>query len=124
MNLCFNIFGKVYGDKGYIMNPDKMEKLFSKGIHFITKTRSNMKNKLIDIQDKFMLKRRSIVETVIDQLKNICLIEQPRHRSPINFFNNFLSALAANALKPIELVLKQSKKKYPNFNPFQLQLEF
>jgi hypothetical protein len=124
LRLCSNIFGKVYGDKGYIMNQEKMNKLLLKGIHFVTKIRSNMKNKLVDIKDKFMLKRRAIVETVIDQLKNICHIEHTRHRSPVNFYNNFLSAIAAYAFKPIKPTLRKSKKQNRSFNPFQLQFEF
>ncbi len=97
LDLCSKVFGKVCGDKGFIMNPEKMQKLLSKGIHFVTKIRSIM--------------------------KNICHIEHTRHRSPINFFNNFLSAIAAYAFKPNKPILKQSKKQYRNFNPFQLQLD-
>src|SRR5690606_11139 len=71
----------------------------NKGIRFISKIRSTMKNKLMELNDKFMLKRRNIVETAIDQLKNIYQIEHVRHRSPINFFNNFLSAISAYCFK-------------------------
>jgi len=54
-----------------------------------------MKNKLMDIQDKFLLRKRAIIETINDQLKNISQIEHSRHRSPANFLINLLSGLIA-----------------------------
>ncbi len=122
-SLCRNVYGKVYGDKGYILNPEKFESLLNKGIQIVSKIRNNMKNRLMDLNDKFMLKRRSIVETVIDQLKNICHIEHTRHRSPINFFNNFLSVIAAYCFKSEKPKLRTQKTKYNNFNPLQLSLD-
>ncbi len=121
--LCKNVFGKIYGDKGYIMNSEKMEILFKKGIQFVTKLRKNMKNKLMDLMDKILLKKRGIVETVIDQLKNICQIEHTRHRSPINFYNNFLSAIAAYYFKADKPKLRINKKTQSNYNPLQLTLD-
>ncbi len=121
--LCKNVFGKVYGDKGYILNAEKFENLFNRGVQFVSKIRNNMKNRLMDLNDKFMLKRRSIIETVIDQLKNICHIEHTRHRSPINFFNNFLSAITAYCFKTEKPRLRTPKKNHSNFNPLQLSLD-
>lgn len=121
--ICANVFGKIYGDKGYIINPEKFERFFEKGIQFVTKIRSNMKNRLMDLNDKFMLKRRNIVETVIDQLKNICQIEHSRHRNPVNFFNNFLSAIAAYSIKTDKPKITKSKAKVNYFSPFQLSLD-
>jgi hypothetical protein len=82
-----------------------------------------MKNRLMDLNDKFMLKRRNIVETVIDQLKNICQIEHSRHRNSINFFNNFLSAIAAYSIKTDKPKINKNKVKMSCFNPFQLALD-
>ena len=121
--LCKNAFGKIYGDKGYIINVDKIEKFILKGIQFVTKIRSNMKNKLIDLNDKFMLKRRSIIETVIDQLKNICQIEHTRHRSIVNFFNNFLSSIAAYSFKTEKPKLRSRTHSKTTYNPLQLSFD-
>jgi len=47
-----------------------------------------------------MLRKRSVIETVNDQLKNISEIEHSRHRSPANFLINLLGGLIAYMLKP------------------------
>ncbi len=94
-----NISGKVYGDKGYLLNPDLLQKLLSKGIHIFTKVRSNMKNKFMDLQDKFMLKKRGVIESVGAVLKEDLNIEHSRYRSPITLFINVFSALAAYSFR-------------------------
>ena len=73
---------------------------FIDGIHLITKLRKNMKNCLMHIHDKILLKKRALVETVNDELKNICQIEHSRHRSFENFLTNLLSGLIANSFFP------------------------
>ncbi len=88
------IFGKVFGDKGYI-GQDLFEMVFPNGINLITKIRKNMKNSLMDTSDKILLRKRALVETVNDQLKNICQIEHTRHRSVENFLSNLLAGLIA-----------------------------
>ena len=93
------IFGKLFGDKGYI-SKDLFEQLFVDGVHLITKLRKNMKNALMLLQDRIMLRKRALIETVNDELKNICQIEHTRHRSFDNFVINFLSALAAYSFFP------------------------
>jgi len=69
--------------------------LYEQGLHLITKIRENMKNKLMLPQDKLLLKRRSLVETVIDLLKNWMDLWHTRHRSIDNAFNNMIACLAA-----------------------------
>ncbi len=64
-------------------------------MQLITKLRKNMKSKLLPLFDKLLLRKRSIVETVNDQLKNISQIEHSRHRSPVNFFVNLIAGLVA-----------------------------
>lgn len=91
--------GKLFGDRGYI-SKDLFAALWNQGIHLITGIRRNMKNKLLPVQDKVMLRGRSIIETINDQLKNIEQIEHTRHRSPINFGANLLSGLIAYQLQP------------------------
>ena len=88
------MWGKLIGDRGYISS-SLFKELFEKNIQLITKIRNNMKNKLMDIQDKFLLRKRAIIETINDQLKNISQIEHSRHRSPANFLINLLSGLIA-----------------------------
>ncbi len=93
------IKGKLFGDKGYL-SQKLFEKLYKKGIMLITKIRKNMKNKLMSIEDKILLRKRTIIETVNDELKNILLLEHTRHRSPINAFANCLCALIAYTYLP------------------------
>ena len=89
-----NIKGKLYADKGYIGQP-LFENLFTGGIQLITKVKNNMKNSLMSIADKILLRKRALIETVNDELKNIAQIEHSRHRSFNNFIANSLSAIAA-----------------------------
>ena len=88
------IFGKIFGDKGYI-SKKLFEELFERGLQLITTVKKNMKNKLMPMIDKVLLRKRSIIETVNDQLKNISQIEHTRHRSVMNFMVNLLCGLLA-----------------------------
>lgn len=92
------IWGKLLGDKGYITKLRGW--LYAQGIQLITKIRSNMKNILMPLFDKIMLRKRAIVESVNDQLKNIFQIEHTRHRSPKNFLVNLFAGLVAYKLAP------------------------
>lgn len=91
--------GKLIGDKGYI-SQELFKKLFENGLQLVTRLKKNMKNKLMPLIDKILLRKRSLVETVNDQLKNISQIEHTRHRSIWNFMVNILGALAAYCLQP------------------------
>lgn len=95
LNLCKKLFGKIYGDKGYMVRQSVFDKLFFGGVHIITKIKKNMKNKLMSIYDKIMLRKRSVIECVMDSLKNICQIEHSRHRSIHGFIINAFSAIGA-----------------------------
>ena len=90
--------GKLYGDKGYISKALTGE-LLDKGVELITTVRKNMKKKFISFWDRALLKRRFIIETVNDQLKNISYIEHTRHRSMHGFILNLLGGLIAYCLK-------------------------
>jgi len=81
INLTKNIAGKLFGDKGYIVNEKLFQKLFFNGVHLVTKIRKNMKNKLMDINDKLMLRKRGVIESVGAILKEKLDIEHTRHRS-------------------------------------------
>jgi Transposase DDE domain len=86
--------GKGFGDRGYISQA-LFERLFSHGVQLITKLRKDMKNKLIPLLDKLLLRKRSLIETVNDQLKNISQIEHSRHRCVANFLVNLMAGLIA-----------------------------
>ena len=92
--LCDNIIGKLYADKGYI-SQTLFDKLFSNDIHIVTGLRSNMKNKLMPLYDKLMLRKRSVIETINDELKNVAQLVHSRHRSLNNFLMNVLAVIAA-----------------------------
>ena len=47
------------------------ERLFAQGVQLITPIRKNMKNRLLPLMDKLLLRKRAIIETIYDQLKNI-----------------------------------------------------
>lgn len=97
--LCQNIYGKLFGDKGYI-SKTLFESLFKRGISLFTGIRRNMKNKLFNVMDKILLRKRSLIETVNDQLKNVAQIEHSRYRSLSSFAVNLISALISYSLKP------------------------
>lgn len=97
--LAKGLWGKLFGDKGYISS-EITQKLFKKGVQVFTTLRSNMKQKLLSWKDKILLRKRSLIETVNDQLKNISQIEHTRHRSADNFLVNLLGGLAAYTLQP------------------------
>lgn len=84
------IYGKLIGDKTYIS-----KKLFVDGIQLITKLKSNMKGALMSVSNRILLRKRAIIETVNDELKNIAQIEHSRHRAFDNFTVNMLGAIAA-----------------------------
>lgn len=93
------VFGKIFADRGYI-GQDLFEQLFVDGIHLVTRIRKNMKNALVHIYDKIMLRKRAVIESVNDILKNQCQIEHTRHRSFDNFITNLISGLIAYAFYP------------------------
>jgi hypothetical protein len=92
--LVHSLFGKLFGDRGYI-SKDLFAELWEQGVQLITKLKKNMKNRLMPLLDKLLLRKRSIVETVNDQLKNLSQIEHSRHRSAYNFFVNLIAGLLA-----------------------------
>ncbi|GCL46853.1 putative transposase [Microcystis aeruginosa NIES-3787] len=95
-----SIFGTVFAYRGYVSAKLATQLLEDFGIHFFAKPRRNMKNQLMGLQDKLLSRKRCIIETIIDQLKNISQIEHSRHRSPVNFFVNILCGLIAYCHQP------------------------
>lgn len=69
--------------------------LLSQGLELLTTIRKNMKNRLMRLWDKLLLRQRSLIETINDQLKNISQIEHTRHRSVTGFMVNVVAGLIA-----------------------------
>jgi len=91
--------GLLFGDKGYI---DKalFLRLYKRGLKLVTGIKKNMKNALMPLSEKIMLRKRSLIETVFDYLKNKYMLEHTRHRSPFNMLIHVVSTLIVYQLKP------------------------
>lgn len=121
LTLCKQLFGKLYGDKGYLVKQTVFEQLFHSGVQLITKIKRNMKSKLMSIFDKLMLRKRSVVECVNDALKNICQIQHSRHRSISGFIINLYSGIAAYNFLPKKPSIK-THFEFDDSKPLQLSL--
>ena len=109
-NFLKKIFGSLYADKGYI-SKELTELLFSQGLHLVTGIKNNMKNVLMTMQDKILLRKRSVIETVNDQLKNISQAEHSRHRSFGNFITNLIASLIAYSFQDKKPSIKFDTEK-------------
>jgi len=99
--------GLLFGDKGYI-SQELFLRLYRRGLKLITGIKKNMENCLMILNEKLLLRKRSIIETVFDYLKNKFQIEHTRHRSPVNAFVHLLSTLIVYQLKPTKPSLNHS----------------
>ncbi|SDX10807.1 Transposase DDE domain-containing protein [Nitrosomonas communis] len=95
--LTRSLFGKLFGDRGYLLQPP-FEQLWEQGMRLVTKARENMKNKLLLLFYKLLLRKCSIIDIVNDQLKNISQIEHFRYRGLSNFLVYLIAGLAAYML--------------------------
>ncbi|MDJ0719000.1 MAG: IS982 family transposase, partial [Prochloraceae cyanobacterium] len=98
-DLTKDLVGKLFGDRGYI-SQKLFEELYERGLQLITRYKKKMKQKLVKLIDKILLRKRSLIETVNDQLKNISQIEHSRHRSVWNFLVNLFAGLIAYTYLP------------------------
>ncbi|HEX5441717.1 MAG TPA: IS982 family transposase [Ktedonobacterales bacterium] len=98
--LVRRLVGKLFGDKGYISQALAEQLFLTQGLQLITKLRKNMRNVLMPLSDKLLLRKRAIIESINDQLKNICQIEHTRHRSPLNFLAHLFAGLIAYCHQP------------------------
>ena len=98
--LSRRLFGKLIADRGYISRALFEQLLNTFGVQLITKLRKNMKNRLMPLLDKLLLRKRAIIKSIVDQLKNISQIEHTRHRSPTNCFINIIAGLIAYCHQP------------------------
>lgn len=92
--LVAGLSGKLIADKGYISGA-LTAVLCEQGLHLVTKLKRNMRQKFLPLFDKLLLRKRAIIESVIDQLKNISQVEHSRHRSMMNFVVNIIAGLIA-----------------------------
>lgn len=97
--LAKDLFGFLFGDKGYLSAKTAAD-LLKHGLQLITKVRQNMKPKVISESNKFLLKKRGIIETIFGQLKDFRHLVHTKYRSEINYFTNVLSSLLAYMLNP------------------------
>ncbi len=97
--LAQRLFGKLVGDKGYL-SKDLVARLLQQGIELLTPIKRTMKPRLVRLNDKLLLRKRVLIETINDQLKNISQIDHTRHRSPANFLVNVLAGLLAYCHQP------------------------
>ena len=100
--LTQKVHGEMYGDKGYLLNSNLFKKLYLKGVHMVTKLRSNMKNILMSIEDKLLLKKRGVIESVGAILKENLNIEHSRYRSPITLAINVFTALIGYSFRELK----------------------
>ena len=115
-NFVKEIYGKLVADKGYI-SKELFKELFVNGIQLVTKVRNNMKNSLMSVADKELLRKRALIESANDGLKNIAQIEYSRHRSFNHFIVNALAAIAAYCFFP-----KKPSINLQHYNDNQLVL--
>jgi hypothetical protein len=108
--LVKQLFGKLFGDKGYLSQP-LFNSLLEQGLHLITGIRTNMKNRLMLMSDKLLLRKRFIIETINDQLKNQSQIEHSRHRCPVNFVINVVAGLIAYMWQPKKPAINWSTRE-------------
>ena len=98
-DLAPKLFGKVFGDKGYLSQA-LSELLRAQRIQLVTSLRSNMKPRLMALEDKLMLKKRAMIESINNILKNVMQIDHTRHRSVNGFFVNLIAGLIAYCYHP------------------------
>jgi DDE family transposase len=98
--LAPRLFGKLFADKGSLSQTLTTELLETFGRRLFTPIKRRMKNRLLPLVDKLLLRKRVVLESIIDQLKNISQIEHSRHRSVTTFFVNLLGGLIAYCHQP------------------------
>ena len=111
-SLVTQLTGKLFGDKGYI-SQQLSHQLLAQGLELITSIRNNMKPRLLTLMDKILLRKRSIIKTINNQLKHISQLEHSRHRSCHHFMVNVIGALIAYT--------HQEKKPSINVHTHQFQ---
>ena len=105
-----DLAGKIYADKGYIGKKEFIQ-LLENGLILITGIRKNMKNRLLEMWDKILLKKRSLIESVYNVMKNTLHLEHSRHRSTTNAGIYYLTTLIAYCWKPSKPGIKFNQRE-------------
>jgi transposase len=100
LKLTERVWGRLFADKGYLSQSLTRDLLRMRQLRLVTHVKRNMANRLLLLHDKLLLRRRSIMETVFDQLKHLMQLEHTRHRSPTNFAVNLVAGLIAYCHQP------------------------
>jgi IS5 family transposase len=116
MRLCKNAYGKIFGDKGYIMREDFLRLLNLQGVFFVTKKRKNMKKEATRLSDNQNLKNRGVIESVLNVLKTKFDLEHSRSRSVGGFLNNILVAISAYVFKDQKPSVKIKGGVFENYS--------
>lgn len=112
--LAQDLWGRLFGDKGYI-SKSLFQELLENHVKLITPFKKNMNNKLVELWEKLMLRKRALIETVNDQLQNISQIVHSRHRSISNFMVNIIAGLIAYTWQDKKPSLKLDKHEVTAF---------
>lgn len=105
------LWGKMVGDKGYIINSPLWEELYRDGLQIIHGLRSNMANKLISVEDKLLKRKRSnISEGVFSKLKDRMSLVYTKTRSVYGFLSHILGQLTSYQLWAYERAACSSTK--------------
>ena len=98
--LSKGLTGKLFGDKGYISR-ELFDKLYARDLRLFTGIRKDMKNHLLEIEDKLLMRKRSLIESVFNVLKNRMNLEHTRHRSPMNFLVHIIACIVSYAVSKL-----------------------
>ncbi|ACL24375.1 IS982 family transposase [Chloroflexus aggregans] len=93
-------FGTLFGAKGSLSKALRDELFRTFSVELVPGVRSHMKHALMLLMDNILRRKRAIVETIIDQRKNIAQIAHARHRSPVNVLVNLLCGVIAYCRQP------------------------
>jgi hypothetical protein len=94
------LLGKLFGDTGDLAPPLAEHLHVEPGVQLITRWRQNRRHRLLQLADKRLLRQRAIIETLDEQLQNICQIEHTCHRRPVTFLVNLVCGLIASCHSP------------------------
>lgn len=122
--IALGLTGSLFGDKGYI-SQKLFEQLIQKGLRLVYRVRKNMKKRMMTALDRLLLRKRAIIETINDVLKNGCHIEHTRHRSPLNAMVPLLAGLIAYSWaekKPKIQIHPEDLAAFHNMRPGQKAL--
>lgn len=99
-SLAKGLEGKLFGDKAYI-SKDLFTQLYNRNLRLFTNIRKDMKNHLLGFEDKMLLRKRSLIESVFNVLKNRMTLEHTRHRSPINFLIHIIACVVSYSISKL-----------------------